>query len=313
VDSLPQYPSGSSSGLAMTPTLVDDIYRLLGRDGKCPVLLHINSGEKGPKWKGWRKISYFETRQAGYQKLLCQKEVNIGIRLGDDDLGTIDCDTEPFLQEMFRLNPGLRDTFRSCGEQAGQIWGYFQGERPHQVHPLKVHKDSPLAVGLKDFDKKVQESKDGMVAIGEFRAEGGQSVIMGVHQCGRRYTWPNGPVVPKNFNLSSLIWPRDVAIPWLTARKGPAYEGASSRDDSLLKRAIAQLTVEWLWAHFGYEPRIGNPVRSPFREDKHPSFSIYDQGRRFKDHGASIEATPLIFTSSPLSRMPRLGSKPLWN
>jgi putative DNA primase/helicase len=271
----------------MTPTLVGDVYSLLQRDGKCPVLLHIKAREKGPDWKGWRKISYFETLEGSYQKLLYKKEVNIGVRLGDDELCTIDCDTEPFLQEMLRLNPQLRETFCSCGEQARQIWGYFPGERPHQVHPLKVHKDSPLAIGLKDFDKKVQESKDDMVAIGEWRAEGGQSVIMGIHPCGRPYTWPNGMVVPKQLNLSSLIWPRDVAIPWLTARKGPAYEGASSRDESLLKRAIAGVTVERLWDHFGYQPRNGNPVCSPFREDKHPSFSIYDQGRRFKDHGAS--------------------------
>jgi hypothetical protein len=267
----------------MRTPLVGDVYKLLGRDGKHPVLLHINGKEKGPKWLGWQKISYGETMESRYQKLLHQK-ANTGVRLGDDDLCTIDCDTDPFLQEMFRLNPKLRETFCSCGEQGGQIWGYFPGERPRQVHPLKVHKDSPLAVGLKD----PKPDKDDMVAIGEWRAEGGQSVILGIHPCGRPYTWLNGPVVPKQFNFQELIWHGDIAIPWEERpSKGSAYNGSSAADDSLLKRAIAQVTVERLWDHFGYPERNGNPVCSPFREDKHPSFSIYDQGRRFKDHGAS--------------------------
>jgi hypothetical protein len=45
------------------------------------------------------------------------------------------------------------------------------------------------------------------------------------------------------------------------------------------------VTVTFLWTHFNYPQRRQNPTHSPFRTDKHPSFSIYDEGRRFKDHG----------------------------
>ena len=57
-----------------------------------------------------------------------------------------------------------------------------------------------------------------------------------------------------------------------------------------LKQAIAKLTVDWLWNHFGFCDRgKTNPVDSPFRTDNtegHESFSVDDQGRRFKDHNS---------------------------
>jgi len=59
-------------------------------------------------------------------------------------------------------------TLRSHGARGCQFLGYFTGKRPRKVCPLKVPKDSPLAAGGKAPDK------DGLVQIGEFRAEGGQ-------------------------------------------------------------------------------------------------------------------------------------------
>lgn len=44
-------------------------------------------------------------------------------------------------------------------------------------------------------------------------------------------------------------------------------------------------TISALWRQFKLRGEPGLHCRSPFREDKHPSFSIYDQGRRAKDFG----------------------------
>jgi len=57
---------------------------------------------------------------------------------------------------------------------------------------------------------------------------------------------------------------------------------------SQLKEAIARLPIPVLWQKLGLGGTVKSKclVRSPFREDdRHPSFSIYASGTRFKDHG----------------------------
>jgi hypothetical protein len=58
------------------------------------------------------------------------------------------------------------------------------------------------------------------------------------------------------------------------------------RDPDLLKRAIERVTVPRLWVHFNLPGRVAPlcNVRCPWRTEKHPSFSIYAQGSRWKDH-----------------------------
>ena len=55
----------------------------------------------------------------------------------------------------------------------------------------------------------------------------------------------------------------------------------------LLKRAIERVTIPALWYHFNLAGRVSPlcNVRCPWREERHASFSIYAQGRRWRDHG----------------------------
>jgi hypothetical protein len=58
--------------------------------------------------------------------------------------------------------------------------------------------------------------------------------------------------------------------------------------DSPLKRAITTLTIPVLWQRLGLPGRVNANccVRSPLRDDdRSPSFSIYANGTRWKDHG----------------------------
>jgi hypothetical protein len=59
-------------------------------------------------------------------------------------------------------------------------------------------------------------------------------------------------------------------------------------NNSDLKTAIRQLTIPILWTRLGL-PGSVRPnccIRSPLRDDdRHPSFSIYANGTRWKDHG----------------------------
>jgi hypothetical protein len=55
-----------------------------------------------------------------------------------------------------------------------------------------------------------------------------------------------------------------------------------------LHEAIRRLPIPVLWERLGLPGQVsGNcTVRSPLRDDdRHPSFSIFADGRRFKDHG----------------------------
>jgi len=57
-----------------------------------------------------------------------------------------------------------------------------------------------------------------------------------------------------------------------------------STDYSPLKSALETLTVPDVWHRLGLEGRPGKLCRSPFREDRNPSFSVYKNGRLWKDH-----------------------------
>lgn len=54
--------------------------------------------------------------------------------------------------------------------------------------------------------------------------------------------------------------------------------------DSPLAMAKERLDIYDLWKHYGFSEQPSQNSRSPFREDTSPSFSIFDGGRRFKDH-----------------------------
>lgn len=46
----------------------------------------------------------------------------------------------------------------------------------------------------------------------------------------------------------------------------------------------ARYTVAEAWRDEGCPSEPSRSCKSPFRDDKHASFSVYDDGRKFKDH-----------------------------
>jgi Bifunctional DNA primase/polymerase, N-terminal len=266
----------NSPGKAFIPTLID-VRSVLERNGKHPVLIPVEASTKKPIHREWQKTTYEQSQSEFHQAAL--RAHNVGVVLGQrDNLCALDLDTEAAFNALLNINGTLAGTLISRGARGGVFWVYFSGKRPHQTQKLRVKKDSPLAVGA----SKIND--DGTVDIGEFRAEGAQSIICGLHPSGCPYQWlrTGSPVV---IDFDSIIWPEDIIIPWQEDEL-PKQATGELASDGLLKRAIAALSIDKLWTHFGYPERgRRNPVRSPFREDKIPSFSIYDQGRRFRDHG----------------------------
>ena len=76
---------------------------------------------------------------------------------------------------------------------------------------------------------------------------------------------------------------------------------------SPLEQAKSIITIFDLWRHFGYagNPERQNPVRSPFRPDRHPSFSITRDGQAFHDFATGDKGDVVTFwaraTGLPLS------------
>jgi CHC2 zinc finger len=66
-----------------------------------------------------------------------------------------------------------------------------------------------------------------------------------------------------------------------------------------IESAKARLTIPDLWSKFNLPGKPSKQCRSPFREDKNPSFGIYAEGRKFKDlasgaHGDAIQFLAMI-------------------
>jgi hypothetical protein len=53
---------------------------------------------------------------------------------------------------------------------------------------------------------------------------------------------------------------------------------------NLFKTAKEHYTIPFLWRSFGYPGKPSASCKSPFRDDDNPSFSVFDEGRKWKDH-----------------------------
>jgi hypothetical protein len=74
--------------------------------------------------------------------------------------------------------------------------------------------------------------------------------------------------------------------------------------DSPLASALERFSIPELWRLLGLSGRPGASCRSPFREDKVPSFAIYAGGRRWCDHGTGEggDAVDFIAQACDLSK-----------
>ena len=218
---------------------------LLGRD---VVLLPIPKGEKGPKLKEWQKTRHEVMEDPAYLGRLQQG--NIGVLLGkvSGDLCAIDIDNDAQVEPFLALNPGLRDTLRSKGARGVQIW---------------------VRVTTK-YPKLTKLVTDNAEPWGEWRADGGQSVIHGLHPDGMEYRSVH-EATPVEIKFEDIVWPENLKLPWigeageLTDTAGPPYEVSASGAIKLnhmfwIRRYMAEHTVVYdsaLGEFFEYEEATG--------------------------------------------------------
>jgi DNA primase len=92
------------------------------------------------------------------------------------------------------------------------------------------------------------------------------------------------------------------------------YRLASSRPRQgriSLEEAKDRLTIPILWARLSLPGKSGESCRSPFREDRKPSFSVYDNGKRWKDHATGEGGDAADFLAHALDVSPEEGCRKL--
>jgi bifunctional DNA primase/polymerase-like protein len=127
-----------------------------------------------------------------------EKAGNIGVALGavSNGLVTIDIDDDDRVEPFLEANPLLKDTLRTTAHRGCNIWVRCVGEYPR-------------ACKLKDqFGNEV----------GEWRADGNQTIIAGTHPSGCAYRFvAEKPVI--TIDYKAMIWPEDILPPHATESK----------------------------------------------------------------------------------------------
>ena len=183
----------------MPATIVEQLRDLVGRD---VVLLPIPAGEKGPRLTGWQNLTPASMEDPAYLARL-NHGGNIGVLLGKPSGGlcTIDVDDDAALEEFLALNPALKGTLRTRRARGGNLWVRVQGDFP------------PLTKLI---------TKDGR-DWGEWRADGGQTVIHGAAQDthkGETVPLPYRMVVtapPVTIRFADIVWPEGLNVPGVAA------------------------------------------------------------------------------------------------
>ncbi len=168
---------------------IAEIRELLGDK---TVLLPVNRGQKIPADTGWQNTKAEVMADQAYLGRL--NSGNVGVLLGaaSGGLCSIDIDVDDAVEPFLAANPTFRGSLRSRGARGQQIW-------------VKVTGDYPSLTKIKTVDG---------AEWGEWRADGGQSVIAGVHPDGMDYTILHR-AKPVEIKFGDISWPDRLKLPWL--------------------------------------------------------------------------------------------------
>lgn len=238
-------PHTPDTGSAQT----DPVSSILKALGGQPVLLPFDPRVKGPRWDGWATLTWSQTqdperplvwsrdnkdrkegeperivwRQSTYGRELervRREGGNLGVLLGRASqskialtgvtyvLCSIDIDSDEAMVAFLELNPRLARTLRTRGRRGGNLWLWVELEGYHAATKKIFH---AAADGTADKER----------AWGEWRADGGQTVIYGIHPEGMRYERVGEASSPLAIAFDEIRWPADLALPW---RLSPAEQ-----------------------------------------------------------------------------------------
>lgn len=130
---------------------------------------------------------------------------NIGVGLGkvSGNLCAIDLDDDALVEPFLAINPQLRDTLQTRGSRGRVFWARFVGKYPQKTVKLKAASRADA---------------------GEFRSNGSQSIVWGIHPGTQKpYEFVvEQPVVEVEF--SSIQWPKQISNPPIGGLKDDTEE-----------------------------------------------------------------------------------------
>jgi hypothetical protein len=160
------------------------------------VLLPWPSGSKGDRRK-WKHLQLTDMNDPSHLAKL-ERAGNIGVALGQvsNSLVTIDLDQDSYVTALLKANPLLNNTLRTRADRDCNIW-------------MRCNGGYPLSQKLKNA------SGDD---IGEWRADGNQTIISGTHPEGLPYQFvPEKPVITISYD--AIIWSDCILPPRATESK----------------------------------------------------------------------------------------------
>jgi len=165
---------------------VSELRELLGQD---VLLLAWPLRSKGTH-KKWKHLSVADMTPPYLKKL---ERGNIGVALGEKsgNLIALDVDTDELVQPFIAANPFLNDTLQTHGARGRVFWFRMAGEYSRTTKKLKNHSGED---------------------VGEFRSNGSQSIIHGIHPTGKAYEVVNH-AKPVSVEFASIIWPKEISKP----------------------------------------------------------------------------------------------------
>jgi len=143
---------------------------------------------KSPRIPKWTELTRKDMECTKHLHLLrCS---NIGVLLGKASGGlcSIDIDSDELVGEFLDANPLLKQTLQSKGQRGQNFWLKIKGEYPST--------------------KKIMRND---AAIGEWRADGSQTVIHGTHPCGQPYQILQH-TAPVEIAFEQIQWPKGWSI-----------------------------------------------------------------------------------------------------
>lgn len=165
---------------------VKQLREILGHD---VLLLRCKLQTKKPVGE-WGKLTVASMTPAYLDKL---RNGNTGVALGakSGNLVALDLDDHALIEPFLKLNPFLNDTLQTYGARGRVFWFYMAGDYPAKTVKLKT---------LSGAD------------CGEFRSNGSQSIIRGIHPNGNTYQVLN-LIKPLMVEFSSIVWPKEISNP----------------------------------------------------------------------------------------------------
>jgi hypothetical protein len=193
---------------------------LLGLFDTLVLLVAWPRGKKGCRGVDFTQVTLKDMADPGYRRKLA--EGNIGVVQGEASggIGSIDIDDDAGAQEFLALNPDLGETLRTRGARGCNIWFYPEGDVP----------------GSGNLKREGQP-------WGEWRYNGRQTIIAGVHPSGMPYTIVCAmPAIHYRFErikfpagvTARFIRPSAAPIPSITLDQPTATEQQNHRPQSVV-------------------------------------------------------------------------------